>query len=910
MSERVNIDPQKRRILLCKTETGVWEDKTKQISAMYESFWHGRFTGYAVYFRGGKQKYFYTQDRVNILDCLRTVPLENIEVLVDNMVVDAVRVDEFEKGYYRVYTGDKDFLTDQVRFESNRYRKIRQYYSALAEKGLEIAEEKSPLHYLSKNFKRISLSRDSCLFDYLNGRCREIGKQCSIILPFSFNQSQRAAIENALGNNISVIEGPPGTGKTQTILNLIANIVANGYTCAVVSNNNAAIQNVYDKLNEEKRAFFVALLGSKERVDAFFSSAGESELTAFLDGDFKPLPETIGARIDKLGSILKQVHEAENEVAKKRVELAELEKELEHLRAGMPEVYQIKPGLASEEYLKLKIKLESGKPLGVFARYLIKRKFKTRVSREANGKLLDAAETLFYVAKRREIRNLIKEHQKYIVKNKGAELKEELQNLSLRVFTGLLYQRYKNEDTASFTPENYKTDFAHFVKRYPVILSTSHSLLNNVGQRLLLDYLIIDEASQGDLLSSILAISCARNLVVVGDSKQLQEIEDESLVPHSRELSKKFGIDFCFRYESNSILRSVKTAIPHVPTTLLKEHYRCAPDIIGFCNKMFYDNELIVMTKNDGIHLNVIKTVPGNHARRNPNGRGQYNEREIDEIGVLLQGAPLKDTGVITPFRCQADMIRKKFKETGIEADTVHKYQGRQKEEVVLSFVVNSLDKSDIATENLLYDFITNKELLNVAISRGINKVAIVVSDKVYHSSNNTIKDLIDYIEYLYGHSVTRESVITSIFDKLYVEHRDELIAQYRKKSREHFTELLMNQLISATLKNYPYISFTMHARVGKLITDVTGLDEREKQYIAHPWTHVDFLFYNSTSRKPLFALEVDGIRHHEQNIEQSVRDTIKDKAFALCGIPLYRFKTNESGEDHRLKSILNQHAH
>jgi hypothetical protein len=111
-------------------------------------------------------------------------------------------------------------------------------------------------------------------------------------------------------------------------------------------------------------------------------------------------------------------------------------------------------------------------------------------------------------------------------------------------------------------------------------------------------------------------------------------------------------------------------------------------------------------------------------------------------------------------------------------------------------------------------------------------------------------------------------------------------------------------------LKNYRGISFTMHARVGKLITDLSGLDEEEKRYITHPWTHVDFLFYNSISKKPLFAIEVDGVRHHEQNIEQSVRDTIKNKAFEQFGIPLYRFKTNESGEDQRLKSILSQYGH
>ena len=98
----------------------------------------------------------------------------------------------------------------------------------------------------------------------------------------------------------------------------------------------------------------------------------------------------------------------------------------------------------------------------------------------------------------------------------------------------------------------------------------------------LFDYLIIDEASQGDLLSSVLAMSCARKLVVVGDSRQLQQIDEERLFEVSRKLAIKYRIPNSYAYESNSILKSVRESIDNVPITLLREHYRCAPDIIKF----------------------------------------------------------------------------------------------------------------------------------------------------------------------------------------------------------------------------------------------------------------------------------------------------------------------------------------
>mgnify|MGYP002290444529 FL=1 len=60
------------------------------------------------------------------------------------------------------------------------------------------------------------------------------------------------AVKRAMENRISVIQGPPGTGKIQTILNIIANILLQGKTVQIVSNNNSATENVYDKLASPK----------------------------------------------------------------------------------------------------------------------------------------------------------------------------------------------------------------------------------------------------------------------------------------------------------------------------------------------------------------------------------------------------------------------------------------------------------------------------------------------------------------------------------------------------------------------------------------------------------------------------------------------------------------------------------
>ena len=184
------------------------------------------------------------------------------------------------------------------------------------------------------------------------------------------------------------------------------------------------------------------------------------------------------------------------------------------------------------------------------------------------------------------------------------------------------------------------------------------------------------------------------------------------------------------------------------------------------------------------------------------------------------------------------------------------------------------------------------------------------MADKVYHSGNNIISDFIHYAEYLYGSDVTRESKVTSVFDMLYSEYSDALMAKYKDRPDEHKSELLMCELINKLLQDYSYIGFAMHTRLSSLVQVPEAFTEEERKYILHPWAHVDFLFYNKVSKAKLFVLEVDGIKHHEQNKKQTEHDRIKDRVLAANQIPVYRFKTNQSNEQQRLRDILEGFSH
>ncbi|HEY7260690.1 MAG TPA: AAA domain-containing protein [Trebonia sp.] len=79
----------------------------------------------------------------------------------------------------------------------------------------------------------------------------------------------------------------------------------------------------------------------------------------------------------------------------------------------------------------------------------------------------------------------------------------------------------------------------------------------------------------------------------------------------------------------------------------------------------------------------VVRTVEGNHMRQHREG-GRSNQRELDAIvqevipAAYRQGFAKTDIGVTTPYRRQASKAADVLDQT--VADTIHKFQGRQKQ--------------------------------------------------------------------------------------------------------------------------------------------------------------------------------------------------------------------------------------
>lgn len=789
-------------------------------------------------------------------------------------------------------------------------------------------DEIEPSTFLYSQYENIKeLNMDSIAYYLLSNKQlqNDIDKSNFIIYPFGFNPSQRKAINNALNSRVSVIEGPPGTGKTQTILSIISSLVFGNKKVAVTSNNNFAINNVKEKLNKYDLDFFVAPLGRAELVNEF----KQKDLR-------KPLIEKVNVHpnllFNKLSNLINQLDEMnllKNHLAKKLTEFDQWLTEKFHFTNywnGLKEKIE-------EDYFKdidntnqlidfindYEFTLGNKNKLSLFKRIKLSWRYKIKLSifrKYSFENIKDYIQHLFYEMKIKEIDNFIKEKQAILNNFNLDQKSKEYIDLSMIYFKNFLFDKYvnldyQNKDNNDLLGLNESDDF---FKYYPVVLSTTFSLRKCLKWEVLYDYIIIDESSQVDILTGFLALTVAKNLVVVGDKKQLSNIvtkRDELNINNLIDLlkSKNENLDNLFDYSKNflNVITDVfgNDYFKSKKITLLKEHYRCHPKIINFCNKTFYDNELVILT-NDNNNKNplcVYQTVEGNHCRN------QTNQREIDVIRhEVFKNENLENyqgtIGIISPYRKQVDLMKRELKDLlqknkNIEIETVNKFQGKECDVIIFSTV-----------DNQIGDFVSQYDRINVAVSRAVKKFILVTNGN--ENKYTVIDELKQYIKY--NNFKIEDSKVTSIFDVLYLKETDkakkELLEKYNSEKYDSLAEKIMDDTLIEVLDIYNltnFISIKQHYWIKDLISknkiDINIFDDQEKKFINNK-SHIDFLLISKNTGKVFFAIEVDGYKYH--STEDKVKnDAIKDNILKKMNIKLERFSTTQSLEKQRLEELI-----
>ena len=775
----------------------------------------------------------------------------------------------------------------------------------LIQENCEDSEKKQDASLLKKQYEKIKGiydNEDTALALYLkSGMQDDLQDYASqdLVFPFGCNLSQIDAVQNAFKYTISLIQGPPGTGKTQTILNILANLLIQGKTALVVSNNNSAIKNVQEKLSQYKLDFLSAMLGKDENKTVFIESQKPRKLDLPVEQDRLSL-SSWQINISKKVAAAKRLFNEQNELARLNAEFESAKVNYEHFKEYLNELGILNYSFENRnrldrfdfEFIRNKIEAKikknpSKNQLGFFTRFwlrFVKGLFNWRFLKGEPAAVIACFENVRFLSQLAEYGNRIESLSNSVKANEHAS--SDLIKLSKAVlYENVLRKFNMRKNQVFYTKDDLYYRWAEFLKDYPIVFSTTFASKSAINSNAIFDYVIMDESSQVDIATGALALSCARNAVIVGDSKQLEKVTTREDREKYQEIFEKHKVPQMYNCADLSFLDSIGRFIPDEAKTLLREHYRCHPKIIEFCNQKFYDNKLIVLSKNAEKNPLVIHwTVPTSQVNN-------VNQKQIEAVAKeILPNLETTDVGIISPYKNQCRELRKVV--PGVDVSTIHKFQGREKDTIIFSTV-----------DNVLTTFSGDPQIINVAVSRAKNRF-ILVAPKQEQPKGSLLDDLIGYIQYNAGVSV--ESRIYSIFDFLFDKKCSEFFVDLDNISK-YPTENAAYKMIREALKSCPSLDVFFEYPMNHLIRDYSKIKDKPAllNYAKHPSTHIDFLITNRISKTPVLAIEIDGATFHKKDSVQGERDRMKDEILKEYGIEAIRFSTKGSNERETLSNKL-----
>lgn len=266
-----------------------------------------------------------------------------------------------------------------------------------------------------------------------------------------------------------------------------------------------------------------------------------------------------------------------------------------------------------------------------------------------------------------------------------------------------------------------------------------------------IDLLIVDEAGQVSPEIGAASFLLAKKALVVGDIYQIEPVWGVS-----RELDMSLAIDRevvpadSFNLLEKNGLNTSESSLMKVASNscafskfgkkglLLTEHRRCYDELIKYCNDLVYDGKLEPMRGSstsdtyypfegqspiEHIQVSTAKSDKQKTSRYNPAEAQKIREwlsKNFDEIkSKYPKESSAELVGIITPFKAQADYIRKELKDfpQDIMVGTVHTFQGGERRIVLFSTVYGADDGC------AFLDFKPN--LMNVAMSRAKDRFIV-----------------------------------------------------------------------------------------------------------------------------------------------------------------------------------------
>jgi len=592
------------------------------------------------------------------------------------------------------------------------------------------------------------------------------------------NELQESSVRMALNLSMSAVTGPPGTGKSAVVRNIMVNMALRNRSVLFASKNHKALDAVEIPLNKLSKNG--PLVVRSARQDWSNRQPLHKILKELLNRPFSDDSSEFEGQLGHLAAALeaRELNRADQEVIIKQKEAREIvvdKKEL--VRSRLPliwrsdltkqRVHTLIDSLSKKELSSLfTIGRYSGLKKWFFLIFLSAKYKKAQVlcSSISNAfnhpdesiweacefwseyfqydcELADIDRQLKNLPDRNELNEAGSECRSkvntYLTKcidqlARGALVISDEERKGLSALRSALQTFGQTRLNSAFLEQS-----ASIQKLFPLWASTSQSIKSTIplvpG---CFDLLIVDEASQCDIASSIpLMVRCKR-AIVVGDPMQLQHVAQLQIQSDRDLLTAHQLMDNDlqrFSYRVNSLFDCVRSSVSGSNYVALREHYRSHPDIASIASDSFYQSALLVRTDphefkysvrgETGIHWDdvvgeILRPGKGQGGVHVPAEREHIIKELLDLATLDFEGS----IGVVTPFKAQKqrllDEIHQQLKpsfikKTELVVDTAHGFQGDERDVIFFSLCCGP-DMPDGSRV-----FITKEgNLFNVAMTR------------------------------------------------------------------------------------------------------------------------------------------------------------------------------------------------
>jgi len=573
------------------------------------------------------------------------------------------------------------------------------------------------------------------------------------------NKSQHKAIESSINEFISIIWGPPGTGKTVTVAKAIESHLNLGRKVLLLSHSNNAVDQALIKVaSQMKNSYYlegqIVRLGTP-KPEMLSTIEAECPLVLIeMISEFKS--QELKSEKEKLTRQIANIEESKKSFEK----IVTLNEEIENLAKQLnklisersAQVEKIEPTYnyiktLNNEIEELKDKLIKAKKAG-----FLKRTFLGLNPEKIEAKLKSATSTSYIKS------NLLSNLEEQLTRLnqsieslqlesniKKRELSKQLTNINktlsevhseLNVFDSARADIQARLDEINKAIEEIKVKILSDAKLVTTTLTKSY--IAKEIETIDFDILIVDEVSMAPMPMLYWAASkIKKGITIVGDFKQLPPIciSDD-------DLAKKWLGRSIFDHLGISEISKAKVRVK-----LLDIQYRMNPAISEIPRTHIYENLLKdgktanEKWKDDGFigktPICLIDTSPHNPWCSQLEAGGRFNlisalvcVNLADRISELFTNE--ESIGIITPYRNQARLILKILEEWGISnsnvrVNTVHSFQGGEETAIIFDSV-EGVGAKKWSLINEFNNVESAKLLLNVAMTRAESKLYVVAN--------------------------------------------------------------------------------------------------------------------------------------------------------------------------------------